>query len=89
MNELLYTIVDILMMILTLLTYAIVIQAVLSWIRPDPNNFFVRLLNKITDPILGPLGRVIPPIAGLDFTPAIAIAILLLAQNLIPGLLLP
>ena len=87
MNDPLYTIVSLADLILTLLTYAIIGQAILSWIRPNPNNYFVRLLNKITDPILGPLERLIPPFGGLSITPIIAIVGLQFIKGLLPRLL--
>ncbi|MCP4756399.1 MAG: YggT family protein [Proteobacteria bacterium] len=87
MNDPILTVVQLISGVLTILTYAIIIQAVVSWIRPNPDNPFVRLLNKVTDPILRPLGRLIPPIAGLDFTPVIAIVVIQLIQNLLPKLL--
>ena len=75
-------------LVLTILTYAIIAEAVLSWIQPDPRNTLVRLLHKISDPILGPLDRLIPPLGGLNITPLIAIVLLQFIQNLLPRLLL-
>lgn len=75
-------------LVITVVTYAIIAQAVLSWIQPDPRNSLVRLLNRITDPILGPLDRMIPSFGGLNITPIIAIVILQFIQNLLPRLLL-
>ena len=87
MNDPLYTVVNILNTILSLLTYAIIIRAVLSWVRPNPNNPLVRLLNKVTDPIMKPLERIIPPLGGLDISPIIAIVLIQLVQRLLPRLL--
>lgn len=75
-------------LVITALTYAIIAQAVLSWFQPDPRNSFVRLLRKITDPILGPLDRMIPTFSGLNISPLVAIIILQFIQNLLPRLLL-
>lgn len=72
---------------LTILTYAIIIRAVLSWIRPDPRNFFVQLIQKTTDPILRPLERVIPPLGGIDLTPLVAILLIQAVQYFLPTLL--
>ena len=69
----LYRLVDFLFWFLDL---AILVRVLLSWIRPDPFNPFVRLVYQITDPILAPLRRFIPPIAGLDVTPIVALIIL-------------
>jgi YggT family protein len=72
---------------LTILTYLIIIQAVLSWVQPDPNHPFTRLLRVVTDPILRPLDRIIPPIGGLSITPIIAIILIQLVQGALPRLL--
>lgn len=87
MNDPLYTVANILNTILSLLTYAIIIRAVLSWVRPNPNNPLVRLLNKVTDPIMRPLERIIPPLGGLDITPIIALVLIQVVQRFLPRLL--
>jgi YggT family protein len=87
MNDPLYTVINIISTILSLLTYAIIIRAVLSWVRPNPNNPLVRLLNKVTDPIMRPLERIIPPLAGLDISPIIAIVLIQMVQRFLPRLL--
>ncbi|MDR2786953.1 MAG: YggT family protein [Candidatus Accumulibacter sp.] len=53
----------------------LVAQAMLSWFNPyAPMN---RLVGRLTDPLLRPLRRIVPPISNIDVTPLIAI---LLAQ---------
>lgn len=73
-------------LILSLLTYAIIARAILSWIRPDPRNVFVQIIAKITDPVLRPLERVIPPLGGIDITPLVAILLIQLVRGLLPAL---
>lgn len=82
-----YTIVTLIDGILTLLTYAVILRAVVSWIRPNPHNPLVLLLKRVTDPILSPLERLIPPMGGIDFTPVVAIILIQLVQGFIPRLL--
>lgn len=53
--------------------FSIIIQALLSWINPDPYNPVYSLLSDVTEPILKPCRRLIPPIAGLDLSPVIAL----------------
>jgi len=53
----------------------LVAQAMLSWFNPhSPLN---GLIGRLTDPVLRPLRRIVPPISNIDLTPLIAI---LLAQ---------
>ena len=59
------------------LTVAVFLRAIMSWFPTSPNNRFVIMLHQITDPILDPLRKLIPPIGGtIDITPIIAIILL-------------
>jgi YggT family protein len=53
--------------------FIILIYVVLSWISPGTHNPAVSLLSSIADPVLRPLRRVIPTIAGLDLSALFAI----------------
>jgi YggT family protein len=59
---------DMLKTILTIFFYAILLQAVLSWIRPGPSPLN-ELLTQMTNRILRPIQRVIPPVGGFDISP--------------------
>lgn len=76
----LYRFVDLLF---TILIFAIVGRALLSWFNLGPSNPIVRLLYEITEPILAPMRRVIPMIGMLDISPIVAILLLSFMQNLI------
>ena len=86
MNSPMYAFIELANLVLNVLVVAIVIRAVLSWVRPDPRNFFVQLLVKVTDPVLKPLERVIPPLGGIDITPIVAILLIQLVQTVLPRL---
>ncbi|MCA6346979.1 MAG: YggT family protein [Alphaproteobacteria bacterium] len=82
--------------LLEVMVWAIIISAIMSWLVAFNvlnlrNNFVAsihRVLETLTAPILAPLQRFIPPIAGLDITPIIAILVLQGIQRFIlPGLL--
>jgi YggT family protein len=52
----------------------IIINALMSWVSPDPTNPLVQLITLISAPIIDPLRRVIPPVGGMiDISPIIAI----------------
>ena len=71
-------------LLLTALTVAILIRVLLTWIpNLDPSNPLVRLLNQITDPILAPARRLIPPIGGMDLSPIVVILVLQVLQKLL------
>lgn len=59
-----------------ILQAAIIARALLSWFNPREDFLLARLLYDITEPILGPLRRVIPRVGMLDLTPLVAIIVL-------------
>lgn len=61
-------------MAIPLVYWLIIIRAVISWFNPDPYNFLVKLLYKLTEPILYPFRRIIPTYnIGIDISPILAI----------------
>ncbi|MBU0500554.1 MAG: YggT family protein [Gammaproteobacteria bacterium] len=67
--------------------FAIIMQAILSWFSSAPYNPVNQLLHSLTQPILSPAQRLIPPIAGVDLSPMVAIiALYLLEMLLMPPL---
>jgi len=59
----------------------LIIEVIFSWVNPNaPLAPFVRAL---TDPLLRPLRRVIPPLGGLDLTVLVALILLQIAQYLL------
>ena len=65
------------------LTFVIFIRVILSWFLTSPNTL-TSILDKITEPILAPLRRVIPRAGTFDFTPLVAIILLQLIANILP-----
>jgi len=68
----------------TILTWAILIRILLSWIPGlDPYNPIVSTLRSITDPILEPARRVIPPVGMLDISPIVVLIVLQFVQRFV------
>lgn len=67
--------------------YGIVIQAILSWVNPGAYNPAVNLLHSLTEPVLRPARRLLPPISGLDLSPLLAILGLEVLRRLVVPLL--
>ena len=76
-------------MILTLVWWVFLIMIIMSWLISfnviNTRNQFVasvwRILNQITEPILAPIRRVVPPVGGLDLSPIIVFIILFFLQS--------
>jgi YggT family protein len=63
-------------LLFTVLTWAIIIRALLSWFNLPQGHPIVTLLIDITEPILAPLRRVVPKIGMIDITPIVAIILM-------------
>ena len=67
----------------------IIIRVALSWFNYNAHNQYVRLLYKITEPILAPIRNVISSFnMGIDISPLIAIFALSFIRNFSIRLLL-
>ncbi len=71
-----------------ILSFAILMRAVLSWFQLNSYNPAMRLLIRVTDPILLPIQRVLPNFGGLDLSPLVAILILQALPTVVAVLLL-
>ncbi|MCW8890441.1 MAG: YggT family protein [Sedimenticola sp.] len=80
-----YAVPDLLELAINFFLFAILIQVILSWVNPGHYNPATALLHSITQPILKPAQRLIPPISGLDLSPMLV----LVGLQLLKMLLLP
>jgi len=71
----------------TLLSLAILARVLLSWIRVSPYHPMVDFLYRVTEPILAPLRRAIPPLGMVDISPVIALLLLQIVQQILIALI--
>jgi YggT family protein len=68
--------------LLTLLLEAylvvILVRVVFSWISPFPTNPVSRLAWALTEPVLAPIRRALPPMSGIDLSPLIVWLVVIL-----------
>lgn len=76
------SIAELLGLLINVFIFSILIQVIISWVNPGMHNPVMGLLHSLTEPLLGPARRVIPPISGLDLSPIIVIVCLQLASML-------
>lgn len=74
--------------LLAVYTLFIFIRIVFAWAMLGYSNRLMRFLVNVTEPLLGPLRRLIPPLGMFDISPIVAFIILWLFQSAIAGTLL-
>lgn len=88
--------VSIIIMVLQWIVWLVIAQAILSWLVAfnviNLHNRFVEglysLLNRITEPLLRPIRRVLPDLGGIDLSPMVLILVIIVIQRMLPALLL-
>jgi YggT family protein len=84
---------DILIMLLWVMSWVIIGQAILSWLVAfnviNTHNDFVRTLlgalDRMTEPLYRPIRRILPDFGGLDFSPLVVIILIWVLQRLLGG----
>ena len=89
-----FTLTRIIILLFDLYTFAVLLRVLGSWLLAAQLRLplwaydVMRVLDQITAPLLNPIRRVIPPIAGMDLSPLIALLLLQIVERLLLGVLL-
>jgi YggT family protein len=86
----LFSVVDFLLQVLT---WVIIIQAILSWLVAfnviNTHNDFVRsllyALDRMTAPLYRPIRKILPDFGGLDFSPIVVLLLIYVLRILLAG----
>jgi len=64
------------------LVVLVIVRVALSWIYPNVRNTLVFWVWRLTEPLLAPIRRLLPH-SGIDFSPWVALILILLARGFI------
>jgi YggT family protein len=73
---------------LSIYSLLILMRVIFSWGQLSYGNRVMRFLYHTTEPLLGPLRRMLPPLGWIDLSPFVAFLIIWLFQGAIAGTLL-
>jgi YggT family protein len=84
-------IIQLILLLLDIYFWIIIAMVVMSWLVAfnivNPTNTVVRqiryALYRLTEPLLGPIRRVMPDLGGIDISPVILLIALWFVQNLV------
>lgn len=82
---------QILDLLLRLVTYVIIAQAILSWLVAfnviNTTNEFVRsilvALDRMTEPLYRPIRRILPDFGALDLSPMVVLLIVIILRDIV------
>jgi YggT family protein len=80
-------------LLLRLLTYIIIAQAIISWLvafnvintHNDFMRTFLNALDRITEPLYRPFRRILPDFGGIDFSPLVVLLLIYILRILLAG----
>ena len=89
----LVALVDIADLLLTILTWVIIIQVVLSWLlafsvlNTSSNGVrtFAVAIDRLTAPLYRPIRRILPDFGGIDFSPLVILILIQVIKKLLAG----
>lgn len=68
---------DILSQLLSIYTFVLLARILMSWIpNLDPYNPIVQFLYRVTEPVLDPARKLIPPIGMIDISPIVVFLVI-------------
>lgn len=60
----------------------LLLSVIFSWVRPQGAKPFAELANQLVEPLLRPFHKLVPPMAGMDFSPMALFFLVYLLQSL-------
>lgn len=73
---LVFAVIELLRTVIQIYIFALIIQAVLSWVGNSYGNPLADVLHSLTDPLLRPIRKFVPTIGMVDLSPMAAILLL-------------
>ncbi len=58
-------------------------KAIVSWFPVNPYNPIVRFLDRLTEPVLTPVRKKVPPLAGMDLSVVLVLIVISILRNMI------
>ena len=75
--------IDLLVFVIQAFLIIVLIRVVFSFVSPFPTNPISRFAWRVTEPVLAPIRRLLPPMSGLDLSPLVVwLAAIVLIQCL-------
>jgi YggT family protein len=89
----LFSVFQVIDLLLRVLTYIIIAQAIISWLVAfnviNTYNDFVRsflgALDRLTEPLYRPIRRILPDFGGIDFSPIVVLLLIYVVRILLAG----
>ena len=69
--------------LLDLYSLIVLVAVIASWVQLSPHNPLGRIVYGLTEPLLQPIRRILPPMGGLDFSPLVLLLLVQLVKRML------
>ena len=83
---LVWSLIGVLSLAVNLFFFAFLGLIICSWVAPQTNHPALALLQQLTEPVMGPFRRLVPPIGGLDLSPILVFVVINVLGKLLSGM---
>lgn len=77
---LLWSVLGVVGLLVNIYFFALLAMIILSWIAPGSGHPAIHLLYQITEPVMAPFRKVLPPMGGMDFSPILMFILINVVQ---------
>lgn len=79
--------IEIVQIFFALYSFILLARVLIGWFQVDPYNPLVQTLYALTEPLLSPIRRILPPAGPFDFSPIVAFILLQVVEQIIVAML--
>ena len=80
------SVVQILVFLVQVFLIIVLIRVVFSFVSPFPTNPVSRFAWRVTEPVLAPIRRILPPMSGIDLSPLVVWVAAIILINVLSSL---
>ncbi len=77
---LVWSVIGILALLVNIYFFALLGMIILSWVAPGSRHPAIALLHSLTEPVMAPFRKALPPMGGLDFSPILVFILINIIQ---------
>jgi YggT family protein len=78
---------DLVVIAFNVMSVAILARVIATWLNVNPFHPAMVILREITEPVLGPLRRLIPTVSMIDISPIVALVLLQVVERILLSLI--
>ncbi|MHA7815866.1 MAG: YggT family protein [Pseudohaliea sp.] len=75
-----WSVIGVLGLLINIYFFALLAMIIISWVAPTSRHPALLLLWQITEPVMAPVRRILPPMGGLDFSPILVFILINVLQ---------